>query len=197
MQAFNNEDFGWVALALQEFFTGENVTGFNVLIDGKEALETYLKGSKTTSTRHNGHVEYAKDSYHWSQIDLLDKWHAYCESLMDADYENATDISIDDFREGLKQFLLNAMKKTVQCNPCMRGWSAERLEDCYITHGILPRFIKEQLKIDLKKEDLQEIQKAYLSRNPELFNDCLHRLSNDTMVKDDLLFTMGYTQEGI
>lgn len=188
LQAWDNKTFDFFMNVLQQYASHE--------IELKD-IEPIMKGSKTSSTRHQGHVEYAKDSYHWSQIDLLDKWHAYCESLMDADYENATDITIDDFREGLKQFLLNAMKKTVQCNPCMRGWSAERLEDCYITHGILPRFIKEQLKIDLKKEDLQEIQKAYLSRNPELFNDCLHRLSNDTMVKDDLFFTMGYTQEGI
>ena len=155
-------------------------------------IENYMKGSKTTSTRNEqGHVEYAKDSYHWAKIDLLDKWHSYCELIMDCDYDNLIDIDIEQHRESLKTFLLNAMKKTVKCNPSMYGWSAERLEECYITHGILPRFIKEQLQIDLENQDMLELKKAYLSHNPETFAECLHRLTGDTMVQDDLLYRMG------
>lgn len=152
-----------------------------------------MKGSKTSSTRNkDGHVEYAKDSYHWAKIDLMDKWHDYCELIIDCDFDNLIDIDIEQHRKSLKTFLLNVMKKTVECNPCMRGWSAERLEDCYITHGILPKFVKEQLQVDLKNDELQELKKSYLSHNPELFADCLHRLTGDTMVQDDLLYRMGY-----
>ena len=203
LQAWDNTDFRMYFMpCLQEYAKNGNIKALAPCTDTTksviEHIADYVKGSKTSSTKDvHGHVEYAKDSYHWAKIDLLDKWHEFAEISMDADYDNALDIPLDDYRENLKRFLLNAMKKTIACNPKMNGWSAERLEETYITHAILPKFIKNELKLILNNEQLREVQKTYLSHNPELFNDCLHRLIGDTMVQDDLLYRMGYTgQEG-
>lgn len=201
LQAWDNTDFRMYFMpCLVEYAKHGNIKELAPCTDRTkttiEHIADYVKGSKTSSTRNeHGHVEYAKDSYHWSKIDLLDKWHEYAEISMDADYDNALDIPLDEYKASLKSFLLNVMKKTIECNPNMNSWSAERLEDCYITHSILPKFIKNELRLIVNNEQLKEVQKAYLSHNPELFNDCLHRLTNDTMVQDDLFYRMGYGQE--
>jgi len=201
LQAWDNTDFRMYFMpCLQEYAKNGNIKALAPCTDTSksviEHIADYVKGSKTSSTKNeHGHVEYAKDSYHWAKIDLLDKWHEFAENSMDADYDNALDIPLDDYKASLKSFLLNAMKKTIACNPNMNGWSAERLEDCYITHAILPKFIKNELRLILNNEQIREVQKAYLSHNPELFNDCLHRLIGDTQVKDDLLYRMGYGKE--
>lgn len=187
LQAWDNKTFEFFMNVLQQYASHE--------IELKD-IEPIMKGSKTSTTRHQGHVEYAKDSYHWAHVDLMDKWHSYCESKLDCDFDNAFDLSIEDFNDSLRMFLMNAMKKTIECNPQMNGWSANRLKETYITHAILPKFVKEQLQIDLKNEELQELKKAYVINNPELFNDCLHRLTNDTMVTDDAMYKLGYGQEG-
>jgi hypothetical protein len=197
LQAWDNTDFRMYFMpCLIEYAKHGNIKELAPCPDTTksviEHIADYVKGSKTSSTKDkSGHVEYAKDSYHWSKIDLLDKWHEFAELSMDSDYDNALDIPLDDYKANLKKFLLNAMKKTIACNPKMNEWSAERLEETYITHSILPKFIKNELKLILNNEQLREVQETYLLHNPELFNDCLHRLTNDTMVKDDLLFKMG------
>lgn len=198
LQAWDNTDFRMYFMpCLQEYATHGNIKALAPCTDTTksviEHIADYVKGSKTSSTKDvHGHVEYAKDSYHWAKIDLLDKWHEYAEKSMDADYDNALDIPLDDYKENLKRFLCNALKKCMECNPSMYGWSAERLESVYITHCILPKFIKNELKLILNNKQLHEVKKTYLMNNPELFNDCLHRLVGDTMVNDDLLYKMGY-----
>ena len=184
LQSWDNKDFRlYFMMYLREYKEG------NMSIAD---IEHAMKGSKTSSTRNeHGHVEYAKDSYRWSKIDLLDKWHEYAEKSMDADYDNALDIPLEDYKNNLRMFLVNALKKCIACNPNMNNWSAERLEGVYITHCILPKFIKNELGVELNNEELHEVKKTYLMNNPELFNDCLHRLANDTMVKDDLFYRMG------
>lgn len=197
LQSFNNTDFELIKLALQDIFTGENETGFNLSIDGKnkaevmQKLNDFLKGSKTTSTKdENGHVEYAKDSYKWGQLNIIYFFQEYQEEsklYKVFDFEKDRKTSFEKLVEKKQNFLQEYYKRVNNCNASPNGWTADRLEDFYITSKILPAFIREKLQIDLQQQDLMNLQDLYMQyrdiKNKEVtfetFSDSFNRLVND------------------
>lgn len=181
LQAWDNHTFrDCFMLALREYVTHEDLTGHEIRTI--QDIEAYCKGSKTSAdrvrnTKGESQVCYSKDSYKWSQIDLIDKFYDYIESIYDFDTDNNSDLTSQEVADSQKRFLINALKATIECNPSMRGWNALRLENYYITYKILPRFIKEHLQIDLDKENMNTLQRLYYNDwNPELFGMKLHEL---------------------
>lgn len=205
LQSWDNKDFmAYFNLALTEYATGNPVTGYNTPIKTVADIENYMKQSKTTSTRNaSGHVEYAKDSYRWSKINIIDMFEQYQE--IDMAYKT---YKFDDM-ETLEQYMdkLQSMQeffkayytKMNNCNPNPNFWTAERLETFYITSKILPKFIREELKAEVNDTDMKMICNLYFKSrdeeikniNSEMFADSLHRLIGDEQVKDDLFSKMG------
>lgn len=122
------------------------------------------------------HKEYAKDSYRWAQVDLIDRFYRYI------DKENTV--------ENLKQYFELIYNNCKECNPNMNGWTASRVEQVYLTHCIIPSFIRKELKLDINDNDLKNLIHNYLYDLPQ-FTDRLHELVGDTKIKDDLYFQMG------
>jgi hypothetical protein len=167
-------------LALREYVTHEDLTGHDIRTIAD--IEAYCKGSKTSTSRvrnekGESQLTYSKDSYKWSQIDLVDRFYQYLELIYICDDDNNIDLTIEQIADSKKRFLLNALKTSVACNPSMNGWNALRLEHYYITFKILPKFIREELKKELNKDDLNNLQRLYYNDwNPETFGTELHRL---------------------
>ena len=180
LQAWDNHTFrDCFMLALREYVTHEDLTGHDIRTIAD--IEAYCKGSKTSTSRvrnEKGESQlcYSKDSYKWSQIDLVDRFYQYIELDALCDDDNI-DLTCKQVADSKKRFLLNALKTSVACNPSMNGWNALRLEHYYITFKILPKFIREELKKELNKDDLNNLQRLYYNEwNPERFGTELHRL---------------------
>ena len=137
--------------------SGKNISAITVKQDGSEVKE------------------YAKDSYHWSQVDLIDRFYRYVDKM--------------NTLENLKAYFQMIYKKTQACNPNMNGWTADRVEQVYLTHAIIPAFIKNELKLTVSNNDLKNLIHEYLY-NWNDFSDSLHRLNGDTMVKDDYFYRL-------
>ena len=181
LQAWDNHTFrDCFMLALREYVTHEDLTGHDIRTIAD--IEAYCKGSKTSTSRvrnekGESQLTYSKDSYKWAQIDLVDKFYQYLELIYVCDDDNNIDLTIEQIADSKKRFLLNALKTSVACNPKMNEWNALRLEHYYITFKILPKFIREELKKELNKEDLNNLQRLYYNDwNPETFGTELHRL---------------------
>lgn len=181
LQAWDNHTFrDCFMLALREYVTHEDLTGHDIRTIAD--IEAYCKGSKTSTSRvrnekGESQLTYSKDSYKWSQIDLVDRFYQYLELIYICDDDNNIDLTIEQVADSKKRFLLNALKTSVSCNPKMNEWNALRLEHYYITFKILPKFIREELKKELNKEDLNNLQRLYYNEwNPETFGMELHRL---------------------
>ena len=120
--------------------------------------------------------EYAKDSYRWSQIDLIDRFYRYIDKMSTV--------------ENLKQYFELIYKKTQGCCPYANGWTASRVEQVYLTHCIIPSFIRKELKLDINENDLKNLIHDYLYDWTQ-FSDNLHELIGDVKIKDDLYSKMG------
>ena len=205
LQSWDNSDFrAYLKLALTEFATGEHVTGYNVPIKTVADIESYMKQSKTESTRNeSGHVEYAKDSYRWGKINIIDMFEQYQETDMAYKQYKFDDMETleqyMDKLQSMQEFFKAYYKKMNNCNPNPNFWNAERLETYYITSKILPKFIREELKAEVNDKGMKMICDMYFKSrdeevktiNSEMFADSLHKLIGDKMVKDDLLYKMG------
>jgi hypothetical protein len=205
LQSWDNTDFrAYLKLALIELATGEHVTGYNIPIKTVADVESYMKQSKTESTRNEqGHVEYAKDSYRWGKINIIDMFEQYQELDMAYKTYKFDDMeTIEQYMDKLQsmqEFFKAYYTKMNKCNPNPNFWNAERLETFYITSNILPKFIREELKAEVSDTDMKTICDMYFKSrdeevktiNSEMFADSLHRLIGDEKVKDDLLFKMG------
>ena len=181
LQAWDNHTFrDCFMLALREYVTHEDLTGHDIRTIAD--IEAYCKGSKTSTSRvrnekGESQLTYSKDSYKWAQIDLVDRFYQYLELIYICDDDNNIDLTIEQIADSKKRFLLNALKTSVACNPKMNKWNALRLEHYYITFKILPKFIREELKKELNKDDLSNLQRLYYNEwNPERFGTELHRL---------------------
>lgn len=137
--------------------SGKNISAITVKQDGSEVKE------------------YAKDSYHWSQVDLIDRFYRYI------DKKNTI--------ENLKAYFTMIYEKTQACNPNMDGWTADRVEQVYLTHAIIPSFIKNELNLTVSNNDLKNLIHEYLY-NWNDFSDSLHRLNGDKMVQDDYFYRL-------
>ena len=181
LQAWNNSAFYTLTGLLSEYKNGN--LKLEKLCDMLSNKRTDAITVKADGTEHK---EYAHDSYRWGQVDLMDKWYSFIDK-----YTMQDDFSceFETYLQKEKAFLLNVLAESVACCPDMNGWNASRLNDYYITSKILPKFIREQLKIMASDEQIQELANDY--KNRELFADSLHRLIGDEKVKDDLFFKMG------
>ena len=205
LQSWDNTDFrAYLKLALTEFATGEQVTGYNVPIKTVADIENYMKQTKTSSTKdEHGHVEYAKDSYRWGKINIIDMFEQYQETDMAYKQYKFDDMETleqyMDKLQSMQEFFKAYYTKMNKCNPNPNFWNAERLETFYITSNILPKFIREELKATVNDTDMKMICDMYFKSrdeeikniNSEMFADSLHRLIGDEQVKDDLFFKMG------
>lgn len=207
LQAWDNKDFNNFMLAIKEFVTKEDITGHS--LKTVDDIREYMNATKTSVSRHRkedgqSHVEYAKDSYRWAQIDIIDRFCQYQE--IDTLYKRyafddmETTEQYMDKLQSMQEFFKAYYIKMNKCMPDANFWTAERLESFYITSKILPKFIREELKATVSDSDMSMICQMYMkardidckSFNTEMFADNLHRLIGDTQVKDDLFSRMGY-----
>lgn len=199
LQAWDNTTFRECFMpALKEYVTHEDITGHNIRTIAD--IEAYCKGSKTSVTMARGHKEYAKDSYHWAQIDLIDKFEIYQDSKMIFNFDDVETLdAFIDLQNQQKEFFKNFYIKMNNCNPNPDFWTSERLETYYITSKILPKFIREELHADFSEDNMNMICKLYFqSRDKdcktiasEQFADTLHRLINDTKLSGSVLEVLG------
>lgn len=166
LKSWDKVAFNRLTDAITEYCTGADLTGHK--IQTLQNIEEYCKGSKTSTTaRHinkdgtKSH-EYCKDSYKWGKIDWVEKFYDYIETdkiinTLSCDKTGA----ISRHENNVHDFLIEGIKKSMGCNPRPNGWNATTLENYYITYKIIPSFIKNYLKIDLQKSELENLQRLY------------------------------------
>lgn len=172
LQAWDNSSFRDMLMPLLQEYCNKKITLSQLCnrLSGKNISAITVKQDGTEKK------EYAKDSYRWSQIDLIDRFYRYIK------HYNTV--------ENLKQYFLMINEKTQGCCPYANGWTADRVEQVYLTHCIIPSFIRKELKLDINNNDLKNVIHNYLY-DFEKFTDNLHELIGDTKIKDDLYFQMG------
>ena len=172
LQAWDNGDFENMLMPLLKEYKNKDIT----LEQLKNGLSGENMGLVTEKQDGTTKKEYAKDSYRWSQIDLIDRFYRYI------DKENTL--------ENLKEYFKLIYNKCQECNPSMNGWTASRVEQVYLTHNIIPKFIINELGLNISQNDLKNLIHTYLYDLPQ-FTDSLHELVGDVKVKDDLFSKMG------
>ena len=201
LKSWDTGAFNRLIDAIKEYCTHEDITGHN--IQTLDDIKMYCKGSKTNTTARrinkDGGMshEYAKDSYRWGQYDIIDKFLTYQQA--DELYKNymadaeCTDDVLREVTAKRLEFLKQYYIRLNGCNPNMSYWSSDRLEDFYITSKILPSFLKNDLKIMIKQDDLKNLMYTYMKATDDMvkdvnynnFADDLHRLINDEWIADE------------
>lgn len=175
LQNWDNGKFEMFMALMTEYAHGEITLDRLMNMASEKRIDAVIKRADGSEVK-----EYAKDSYRWSQVDLIDKWHTFAE--MNFDYND------------LKLFMVEVFKKTNTLNPKANGWNAGRMEEFYLTHKILPKFIREQLQVMVSNDELIKLANEH-TKDLFQFADSLHRLAGDVKVKDDLYFQMGLLGE--
>lgn len=171
LQNWDNGRFEMFMALMEEYAHNEITLDQLMNMASEKRIDAIIVKSDGTEKK-----EYAKDSYRWSQIDLMDRFYRYIDKY--------------NTLENLKAYFELIYNKCQECNPNMNGWTAGRVEQVYLTHCIIPSFIRKELKLDVNNNDLKNLIHTYLYDLPQ-FNDNLHELIGDIKIKDNLFSKMG------